>query len=247
VSKFVSIIITHFAMDASRSANMKVSIDSLIENTDYPYELIVIDNGSDLEDSKYLLNLCSEGKITTYIRNNHNMHFAYARNQGLELAQGDYFCIADNDIKYKKGWLEKCVAVLEAYPDEKWYATPMDYPQDAKYNGIQRYRTGEFDFNGENYTLNMRAGSNCFVITRENMKKLGKFPIHRIAGSKWTDRAVKSGYLAVVLPNGHAEDMGLRSGYNLNKPIPIYIKLSSGEEVCFNQDETSGNRGLYNF
>ena len=44
----------------------KASFESLIKNTDYPYRLIVIDNGSDLPTQKYLqgvINFFSEYKL----------------------------------------------------------------------------------------------------------------------------------------------------------------------------------------
>jgi len=233
--KFASIIITHWAMNDARSDTMVRSIVSLIDTIKYPYELIVVDNGGSNADSEFLMDLTNKGYITTYIKNSRNMHFGYARNQGIALAQGDYVAIIDNDILHKKDWLIKCIKILEENPKEKWYGTPIDYPQDAEYNGKVRYRTGVVD--KYNASLNMRAGSNCFVIRREDLEEIGGFPVHRIAGTKWTDRAVRLGYKALVLPKGYVEDMGFRLGYNLNDIKPVYIQLNNGERVHFNQDE----------
>lgn len=241
---FVSIIITHWSDNEQRSAFLRTSLRSLFESTEFPYELIVVDNGEKIEDSRYLLDLTHEGKINTYIRNDANRHFSYARNQALSIAQGNYFCIADNDIFYNKNWLDKCVNVLESHREQKWYATPIDYPHDA-YEDAVRYRTHTFEFDKETYSLNMRAGSNCMVISRDKMRFLGRFPIHRIGGTKWTDKASRNGFLAVVLPQGYATDIGLRSGYNLNTKLPVFIKLSNGEKVYFNQDEYANDSGIY--
>ena len=231
--KFASIIITHWAMNDERSDVMVKSIASLNEVIKYPYELIVVDNGGSEEDSEFFNSLVNHGRISTYIKNSNNRHFGYARNQGIAVAQGDYIAIVDNDILHKKDWLTDCIKILEDNPNEKIYATPIDYPQDAEYNGKVRYRTGELG----NCTLNMRAGSNCFVIRYEDLMKIGKFAIHRVAGTKWTDNAVKLGYLACVLPKGYVEDMGFRKGYELNDYKPVYIEFKNGDKVYFNNDE----------
>lgn len=233
MAKFVSIIITHYAMNGERSEMMRASLKSLFESTNYPYELVVVDNGGSIEDSRYLLDLCEIRKINTYIRNSNNMHFGYARNQGLAICQGDYICIADNDILYRKDWLKECIDVLEAFPEEKIYTTPIDYPTNKL---RQRYYSGTLEFNGKTYQRSMRAGSNCFVIRREDFKKVGQFFNHRIAGSKWTDTAVNMGYLAVIIPGKLIDDLGLRKGYGLNESIPITLKLSNGKEIFFNND-----------
>ena len=231
--KFASIIVTHWAMNDERSDIMTKSITSLIENINYPYELIIVDNGGSKEDTEFFNDLVDKGYVSTYIRNNNNRHFGYARNQGIAVAQGDYIAIVDNDILHKKDWLTKGIEMLEKYPDKKIYSTPIDYPQDAQYNGKVRYRTDMF---GE-CSLNMRAGSNCFVIRYGDLMKIGKFAIHRIAGTKWTDNAVGLGYLACVLPEGYVEDMGFRKGYELNDYKPVFIEFKNGDKIYFNKDE----------
>jgi glycosyltransferase involved in cell wall biosynthesis len=213
---------------------MRSSILSLFESTIYPFELIVIDNGGSEEDSRFFLELCEQGKINTYIRNSDNMSFGYARNQGLSVAQGDYICIADNDLLYKKDWLSECIKVLKAFPEEKIYTTPMEYPTSGTH---WKYDSGFLELDGVKYKKNMRAGSNCFVIRREDLKEIGMFDCHRIAGSRWTDNAVHAGYLAVVIPDNLVSDMGLRRGYNLAESIPIKLNLSNGSEVYFNEDD----------
>lgn len=242
--KFTTIIITYFAQNQERSDFLRKSLLSLIETTrDTPVELIVIDNGNNIKDSFYLLDLAHEGVINTYVRNSTNMHFGYARMQGLNMANGDYICIADSDIDYKKGWLEACIAVLQTHENRKIYATPI-------YNvahWLPKYwHKDRLLVDGEEYGLNSRAGSNCFVVRRQDFEEIGGFLAHRVAGTKWTERACKLGYLAAVTPRVMADDMGFRKGYNYKDAIPIREVLSNGKEVYFNEDEfRRNNRGLY--
>jgi glycosyltransferase involved in cell wall biosynthesis len=221
-------------MTPERSEFLKISLNSLFKNTKLPYELIVVDNGGNPEDSKYLLELTENGKINTYIRNHLNMSFGYARNQALRVCNGDYICVADNDIEYYDGWLEACIKVLEAYPGKKIYATPV-------YNvahWLPRFWSREtLEVDGEIYRLNSRAGSNCWVMKRKDFEEVGEFLIHRVAGTKWTEEAIEKGYLSAVAPALKVKDMGFRQGYNTNDPKPIKMILNNGKEVFFNQDE----------
>lgn len=84
---YVSMIIVHYSkvddfgeIKASdnlptRSELMKMCLESIEKNTDFPVELIVIDNGGNPDDSDYLLSKVRSGLINTYIRNKENMHF----------------------------------------------------------------------------------------------------------------------------------------------------------------------------
>ncbi len=228
--KFCSIILTHYGSTPERCEIMRKSLTSLIASLDYPAEIIVIDNGNVPEDSNYLLDLTTRGLVQLYIRNASNMHFGFARNQGIKLSHGDYICIADNDLIYQKGWLSECINVLENFPDRKYYATPMPYQVNRKFD------RGTLILNGKIHDLNSRAGSNCFVIRRTDLDIIGHFKYHRIAGSKWTDTATRLGYLAVVLPSHLVEDQGFRKGYDFTSVIPINLKLTDGTLVNFNQD-----------
>lgn len=233
--EFTSIIVVHHASNLERSKVFRESLKTLLETTDHlPTERIVVDNGSDPEDSGILLSMVSKGKINTYIRNSNNMHFGYARNQALSYCQGDYIAICDNDIIYNPGWLDTCLDILKKYPDEKIYATPI---YNVAHWRPKYWGQKTLEVNGKQVKLNMRAGSNCWVMRRKDFEEVGDFWIHRIAGSKWTDNAVRSGYMAAVTPEIMVNDMGFRKGYNLNDPLPVKLDLHNGEEVYFNGDE----------
>lgn len=232
--KFVSIIITHWGMDEVRSGVLRQSLDSLFATIKIPCEIIVVDNGGNLNDSKYLLELADKGKINTYIRNAENMSFGYARNQALSVCNGDYICVADNDILYYEGWLEMCIKVLDKYPNEKIYATPV-------YNvahWLPKFWSNKtLETEDGVFRLNSRAGSNCWVMRREDFKEVGKFLCHRIAGTKWTEDAIGLGYFAAVCPKVMVDDLGFRNGYNYKLPAPVKMTLSDGTEIYFSDDE----------
>ena len=67
-------------------------------NTDVPYELIIVDNGSEWEAASYA---CSAADRV--IANPENRGFATGMNQGLEMAKGDYIAFCNNDIVMPPG------------------------------------------------------------------------------------------------------------------------------------------------
>ena len=199
--KFCSIIICHFGQtnhegydgaNPSRSDIMKRSLESLKENTDYPAEVIVVDNGGNPDDTDYLVQKVREGVITTLIRNRDNMSFAFAWNQGVRLATGDYLCFTCNDIEYKKGWLSSCIELLEKYPNRKFISTPYLTPD----KDVEGSMVEPIDGN----RVNRMAGSNCMIMTYETFKDIGEFPHHRIAGSTWHRVMNMKGYMVLIPP-----------------------------------------------
>ena len=224
---------THFAMNDCRSTTMQVSLLSLIETTRHlPVEIIVVDNGSSLGDSSFLLELTQRKDIQYYVRNSENLYFGYARNQGVALSCGDYLAFSDNDIEYVKGWLDKGLAILEANPDKKIAFTPLRTDRQHRNN---KYWRGELEFEGEKYLMNTRAGSNSWLIRRKDFEVIGKFRNHHVAGSYWTDDFVNNGYEMVTMEKDSlAADIGFKRGYNLKHKAIIKKVFANGEELVIN-------------
>ena len=238
-----SVIFVHWAMNDERSTTMQVSLLSLIETTRHlPVEIIVVDNGSSLGDSSFLLELTQRKDIQYYVRNSENLYFGYARNQGVALSCGDYLVFSDNDIEYRQGWLEKAIAILEANPDRKIAVTPLRADRQHRHLG---YWKGELEFEGEKYLINTRAGSNSWVMRKKDFEIVGRFRNHRIAGSHWADTFVNKGYLMVTMEKAPlsvsnknttplATDLGFKSGYNIKAKPEIAKVFANGERMVIN-------------
>lgn len=204
----LSIIYTHWAQNEFRSQLMKRSIDSLI-STAATQEILVADNGGSLLDSQYLLTQCDLKNIAVYLRFRENMHFAYTRNELLDMATGEYLCICDNDIVFEQGWWQECVSFLEDNKD--LVATPL-VPDLA--HRIRKFWVGERD----GWQLNLRAGSPCFVMHRSLYEKIGKFDLINIAGSKYADKLARAKAYVAIMPQCKAVDLGERQGYDWKNP-----------------------------
>lgn len=71
-------------------------VDSLLEQTLNEFEIIIIDDGSEAEYSKYLLELEEKHeRIKVYYQSNSGV--SSARNKGTSIATGDYVCYVDAD------------------------------------------------------------------------------------------------------------------------------------------------------
>lgn len=198
-------------MNDARSELMRKSINSLIKTTaKLDIELMVGDNGGSMSDSSFLLELTDFGSIACYTRYRNNIHFPKLRNEMMQKATGDYIVIVDNDIVFNEGWLEDCIDFLLSNPG-KYMATPLT-PDSM---GVKvRYQMAPVD----GWDIHLRAGSNCFVMSRESFEEIGLFDLHNVAGSKYVDRYIKLGYKMACSPFPKAFDYGLRSGYDYKRP-----------------------------
>lgn len=219
-------------MNDFRSELVRKSLESIINTTRHlAVEIIVVDNGDNLEDSRYFLNLVHNKVINHYIRNSNNMLFGFARNVGVDISGGNYLVFSDNDIEYKNGWLEKSIALLKEFPERKIAITPLRADRQHR---NEAHWTEWFEMKSQHYELerfpaNMRAGSNSWIMKRKDFDEVGRFRNHRIAGTKWTDNFVRAGYTMITMEHKPlAVDMGFKQGYDLKKEVEIKRVFSNG-------------------
>ncbi len=231
VKDYVSIIFVHFGMSPERSALARASLKSLQATIHTPAEIIVVDNGNNIEDSEFFLKECQEKRIALYIRNADNMHFSYARNQAMPEVTGKWVAIVDNDIMYKDHWLELGIKCITHFPDKKLIASPINYPYVHKRD--PRWRHGQLEVKGRVFNLTERAGSNCMIMKRETYDEMGKFELHKKAGCLYADKLVEKGYLVITPAVNWAFDAGLRRGFNFTGDFSIKRTLSNGTNIRF--------------
>ena len=79
-------------------------IKEISSHTQSKYKLILIDNGSS-DDTIELLKSYSDDVNVTVIKNNENMGFSYANNQGIQRAESEYICFLNNDVIARSDFL----------------------------------------------------------------------------------------------------------------------------------------------
>jgi GT2 family glycosyltransferase/2-polyprenyl-3-methyl-5-hydroxy-6-metoxy-1,4-benzoquinol methylase/tetratricopeptide (TPR) repeat protein len=89
----------------------RLCVESVLQRTSDPIELIFVDNGSTDGTPDYLATIPG----TKLIRNADNRGFAPAVNQGLQQATGEQMLLLNNDCIVTTGWLE---GLLEALYDD---------------------------------------------------------------------------------------------------------------------------------
>ncbi len=92
-------------------------IDSIFANTDYPFEIVVVDMGLSAEIVKWLNRLAAEKSNVQVVWNFENVGTTRGRNQGLRRAGGEWIVFLDNDAEVTAGWLSPLLAVAESCPE----------------------------------------------------------------------------------------------------------------------------------
>ena len=201
-----------------KSANPKVSIvipaynkwqftyhclRSIQENTQkIEFEVIVVDNASS-DDTKLLFEKVTNVK---YLRNDENLGFSRACNQGARAAKGKYLLFLNNDTVVKKHWLQPLVSELDKNKKTSIVGSKLLFPN----NTIQHAGVGFgndkiprhiFYMARENYEsankkkrLNAVTGA-CLMIRREDFFQAGGFDERYVNGLEDIDLCLKVGEL----------------------------------------------------
>jgi len=87
-------------------------VDSVRRNTDVPYELVIVDNGSEWEAANY-----ARAAADRVVLNATNLGFARGMNQGLAQARGRYVAFCNNDTELPPLWARRLVETARAHPN----------------------------------------------------------------------------------------------------------------------------------
>lgn len=111
----------------NRLEYFKLTVYHLINETKYPYKLIVVDNNSGSEMVDFLK---TNSLLFDDIIFNQNNEWTSAFQKGIDISQSDPFIVSDPDIivpKYDgKCWLEKAITLHKSYSDIGLLALNLD-------------------------------------------------------------------------------------------------------------------------
>ncbi|RAM53247.1 MAG: glycosyltransferase family 2 protein [Hapalosiphonaceae cyanobacterium JJU2] len=105
--------VTIVVVPRERFSYSRESLESIYDNTDYPFKLIYVDGGSPADIKNYLQAKAAE-KQFQLIRTNHYLSPNHARNIGLRQVNSKYVLFMDNDVAVTPGWLQALVDCAEA-------------------------------------------------------------------------------------------------------------------------------------
>ena len=96
-------------------------VAALVRHTRPPWELIVVDNGSTDGTASYLAGVQdSAGVPVTVVTNARNRGFPAAINQGLQVAQGEFLVMVNNDVVVTDAWLDQLIALDFRQDEQGW-------------------------------------------------------------------------------------------------------------------------------
>lgn len=116
MTKFVSLCVLAY----KRPEQLKRCLDSLVECTRYPYELIVNLDGYESEENqiaayRIVNQFFFDEKISKLILvGGKNRGVGRSMANCIGVSEGDYICKIDTDLTFTDGWLSKGVEVLES-------------------------------------------------------------------------------------------------------------------------------------
>jgi len=87
-------------------------VESARRHTEVPYELVVVDNGSEWEAANY-----ARAAADQAVLNETNLGFARGMNQGLSVARGRYIAFCNNDAVLPPHWAERLLQSARCHPN----------------------------------------------------------------------------------------------------------------------------------
>jgi len=116
---------------------LKACLESIWQNTDLPYDLLVFDNASCPETRQYLQHQHQQGRIQYLVLSEKNIGKGGAWNFIFGGAPGEYIAYADSDIYFFPGWLSNLVNIVEQLPNVGMVTgLPLRSPQELSTSTI---------------------------------------------------------------------------------------------------------------
>ena len=181
-------------------------LEHIISNTEYPYRLIIIDNGSGDETKNYLESFKKEhSDKVLLIRNEQNDGFVKAVNQGMRSSNADYICIMNNDTLPAKRWLSELVSFAESH-EKVGLLNPLSSGHIPRKISVNEYAQ-DVAKNKDVYMEMNQCQGFCMLVKRAVVDKIGymdeRFGVGGFDDTDYSMRAHKAGYRSVCVHSSY--------------------------------------------
>lgn len=172
---------------------LKITLNSILEKTAYPFELIIIDNNS-LDGTIQWL----EGQVDhfrssiskyQFVKNLKNVGYSRACNQGIKLAEGNYFAFLNCDLMLGRNWLKRLISHLSKDPlagivgplgkaiggEQNYVHIYRDYAYRKPEEGLDIFNDKLYSQFCGDYTETKFLIGCCLLMKREVVEKVGLF------------------------------------------------------------------------
>lgn len=202
---------------------LKLCIESIWNNTDSKFDLLVFDNASCEEVREYLITQNSKGRIQYLISSDENVGIPGAWNISFKAAPGKYIAFSDYDIFYYPNWLNAHLELFEVFPNV----------------GMITGRPIRPPLSFSSSTLNWAEGNKEASILRGAIQSWKLFWRHtrslgmskeeaRSSYEEGEDILIKFKNYQAFIGAGHFQFVALKSV--LEKVIPLPIDIAMGNE-----------------
>ena len=186
--------------------HLRPCVEHIVQNTHYPYRLIIVDNASDPETIDYLVDLEKNAPCEiVVIKNKDNRGFVKAVNQGLKISTAPYACIFNNDTLPGNYWLTEMVEFASMRPDVG-LLNPMSSGHNANNLTVNEYAAKLLPNKGMYMEMNQCQGY-CMLVKREVMEKIGyldeRFDTVGFDDTDYSMRAYLAGYKSVCVHSSY--------------------------------------------
>jgi len=218
MDKLISVIIINYNNYIDTLDCLKSLQNQLYKN----YEIILLDNGSNYESYVNLKKVIKPYIKTLNInlfRNNLNVYFASANNKAINISNGTYICLLNNDTLVSDNYLEELINFYDKYPNAGMISPKIKVNDNKDYiwyaGAIINYRNvniaklrgfWEYDRSNDKYlniTKTDYAAGTTLFFKREIIEKVGfldEIFFMYYEEVDWNLRAKKLGYHNYYLP-----------------------------------------------
>ncbi len=208
------IICVHNALE-----DVKKCLDSVIRHTYPPYQLLLVDDGSDTETRDFLHHFAAINNARL-IRNEFAHGYTLAANQGIRASQAPYVVLLNSDTIVCSNWLDRMIICAESDPDlgmvgplsntASWQSIPaIEQNGDWSNNPLPKVMTIEEMsqlvalYSGQLYPRIPFLNGFCLLIKRVLIDEIGYFDEENFARGYGEEndfclRAKQAGWLLAV-------------------------------------------------
>jgi GT2 family glycosyltransferase len=219
---------------------LKQVLNSLEKHSGWPFEVIIVDNGSDDGTKDYVTNssLKLDGQ---FIRNEKNEGFAVANNRAAKIAKGNFLCLLNNDTIVTKNWLAEMMTVFSEEQAVGVVGARLVHPGNGKiqHAGVIELSTGMPDHIHFNKPMNhpdvmkrqqyFGVTGACMVTPKNLYDELGGLNEDYVNG--WEDmdymqKVNRAGYRVYYEPKAlvyHYESRTKERYHNENSNFSLYM------------------------
>jgi GT2 family glycosyltransferase len=180
----------------------KLSLQTLMDNTYYPFDLVIVDNNSTDGTQSWLEEFRKQhpDRIKNIIYNSKNYGLPGPTNSFWQSTAADLLGKVDNDTLVPEGWLERLIEAHIKIPNLAviggYHFRPEDFNECAASKNI-------YTESGISVLTDTHIGGCCYLMKRSIQKKYGLMEVHPILKTHgWTQyqwRLAKEGHIVGYL------------------------------------------------